>query len=185
MLGSLIREPLDRITRADPFVPMRRPRGRPVAQYRVRVRDEADVARARQFGVPLHLVSPVDAAVFGFPMTFPPVVVVWRPLRDAVLTRFEIREFESQSASRWPQLEDLAIVLLRIDPFAARAVLLRNREFVRPGYLASRVQEEGCVEEASFVRLQEVAPDLPVLGDQLSAGVLARQDANAVTLGLL
>jgi hypothetical protein len=185
VVGELIRDSTDRISRGDPFVESARPRGRPVTRYKVRVRDEADAARAREFGVPLHLVSPVDAAVFGFPLTFPSVVVVWRPLRDTLITDFVIEEFESRAASLHPRLEDLAIILLRIDGFAARAFLLRNREFVRPSYLTARILEEDSAAEASHVRLQEIALDLPVVGDQLSTEVLARQDRNSFTVGLL
>jgi len=185
VVGELIRDSNDRISRGDPFVVSPRPRGRPIKRHQVRIGGAADVRRAREFGVPLHLVSPVDSAVFGYPLTFPPVVVVWRPLRDAVITNFAIQEFESRAASLRPRVEDLAIILLRIDALAARAILLRNREFVWPSYLETRILEEDCAAEASHVRLQEITPNLPVVGVQLSSDVLARQDRNSFTVGLL
>jgi hypothetical protein len=182
---SLLREPSDRIAPGGPVLSVPRTRGRPEVRYRLRIRGPADATAARKLGLPVHLVTEELVAAFRFPMTLEPVVVVWDPLLGALQSELRVQSFASRSATLAPRVEDLVIVLLRVDPFAARAVALRNREFVDATRLLERVIEEHVTREATEVGLQEVAPGIPERGARLPARLLAQQDRNAVTVGLL
>ena len=113
--------------------------GRPRERFRIRIRDRCDVARARDAGIPLHLVTPNDVASFGHAMTFPPFLVVARRFAGLVDTPFRIHVLESEEGALHPRVEDLVITMLKVDPFAARAVALGNPEFLDPVHLLRRV----------------------------------------------
>lgn len=163
-----------------------RPRpGRPRKAYTLRLRSRPDVRWARATGVPVHLVTPELVGIFGVPMTFPDVLVAWSGVRPAIEAGFRVDLFESRRGAMDPTLEDLVVCLLRIDPWAARAVAIRNRSSIDPARFLARVLTEGRGREASEVRLQDVAPSLPVEGDVLPRSVVARQDRNNESRGLL
>jgi hypothetical protein len=161
------------------------PRGRPKERFRLRLRDRSDVDRARRAGLPLHLVTPEDAAAFGVPMTFPPQLVVGRSLVGLIDTPFDVLPMEEESSARHPRVEDLIVVLLDIDPFAARSIGLQNPEWVDPIRLLRRVIQERRERPATLVRLQEISPGIPIEGPTLPIEGLRSQDRNHTTRGLL
>ena len=185
LLPSLVRDPEDRITASGPIVPDRQKRGRPNRTYRLFIRNDGDVLTAQRLGVPLHVVSSELVAVLGFPMALEPVLVVWSPLLELVETDWSVQGFHRREAAIHPGLEDLIVVLLRVDPFAARSIAFQNREFLRPDRLLERVVEEHVGTEATWVELQDFCPAIPRSGPGLDRKVLSRQDRNVNTIGLL
>ena len=163
-----------------------RPRpGRPRQEYSLRLCSRAQVLWARSVAVPVHLVTSELAGIFGFPMTFPDVLVVWSGIRPAIETSYRVDPFESRNAAMSPRVEDLVVSLLHVDPWAARAVALRNRSLIAPTRLLARVITEGRGREATEVRLQDVAPSLPMEGDAPPRHVVDRPDRNDPTRGVL
>ena len=169
----------------DVFVPQRRAPHRPVLQFRARIEDESAVDRARQAGLPVHLVTPGDLACFGFPMSFPPVLVVGSEVSGAVDSCFDRITFASSEAAGRPRLEDLVVVMLRVDPLVARGLVLHHQPMLRPDRLLKRILQEEVEREATYVRLQEFVPTIPVVGEPLPARELHRQDQNAWVEGRL
>lgn len=167
------------------FAPVTREAHRPLVHFRAVLDEEESVRRARQAGLPVHLVSPGDLACFGFPMTFPPVLVVARELSRAVESRFARFEFASSEAAARPRLEDLVIVMLRVDPLVARGLALHHRSMMEGERLLKRILQEDVEREATYVRLQEFVPGLPVVGEALPSAELHRQDDNAWVEGRL
>ncbi len=158
---------------------------RPSKRFRLRVRNSDEVDRARALRLPLHRVGPEDLACFGFPMTFPPVLVVASSISKAVDTPLGVVVFHAEEAASRPRLEDLVVVMLRIDPLIARGLVLRHAAFLSPAQLLKRILQEDVEEEATLVRLQEFCPGLPPKGEPLPREELHRQDGNAWTEGRL
>jgi hypothetical protein len=182
---ALCRDRTDRRLPVGVLTKERRPRGRRKDRFRLALRDRSDVACARRAGLPLHLVTPDDVAAFGFPMTFPARLVVGRSLVGLVDTPFPVHPMEAEPCALRPRVEDLIVVMLKVDPYAARAIGLRNPAWVDPDRLLRRVIQEGCEREATLVRLQEIAPGIPVEGRALPIAGLRSQDRNNTARGLL
>jgi len=182
---TLVLEPADRPVRSSVLVPSRRRRGRPERTYTLRIGSPRDVTEARRTGIPLHLVSPELVSTFGFPMTFRPTLVIWDELAEVLETPYPVQTFRSRKAAQTPRIEDLIIALLKIDVHAARAVGLRNPEFVNPARLLIRVVEENVEREATEVELQDLAPAIPRDGPSIPRHALEAQDRNNLSIGLL
>lgn len=182
---SLHRDRSDRRLPAVILVRQRAHAGRPRELFRLRIRSRDDARLARRAGLPVHLVTPEDTAAFGYAMTFPPRLVTARSLAGLVDTPYRVHPMESERDTLHPRLEDLVVVMLKIDPFAARAIALRNPEFIDPVRLLRRALQEGVEREATLVRLQEVCPGLPAVGESLPLNGLQTQDQNNTSAGAL
>ena len=130
-------------------------------------------------------MTPDDVASFGHAMTFPPFLVVARRFAGLVDTPFRIHVLESEEGALHPRVEDLVITMLKVDPFAARAVALGNPEFLDPVHLLRRVLQERVEREATLVRLQEISPGLPTVGAPLPLRGLRTQDRQRPAVGIL
>lgn len=156
------------------FRPVRSTRGRPPIAYRLRINGPKDVEVARRSGAAVALLDSALVTALGYPMAFPPVVVVAAGVASAIDSTLPIVPFVSEAAVRAPRIEDIALALLEVDPIAARAVLERNREAVDPTYLAKRVLQEDREVAACRVRFFDLAPLIPRIGTPLPAVSLAR-----------
>lgn len=183
--SSLVREPSDRLGRQSPLQPIEPRRGRPERKYRIRIHNLDDVRTARSLGLPIWAATGDLVSALGVPMVMPPTLAVWRPLLDAMETDFRTHGVEKLASATQPKIEDLAVLLLRFDPLAARAMLLWNREFVDSTRLLCAVIEEGAQRLATEVDLQEIAPGIPRVGPTLPMEALRRQDRDRVVVGLL
>ncbi len=182
---AFVMEPLDYRLPRRILVPERKPSHRPRVRYRIRIRTARDAAWARHAGIPVYLLAPGILAALGYPMTFPPHLIVARECAEIIESAYPQIRFVSSDAAGHPRIEDLVVAMLRIDPLAARAVALRNREFVNPVRLLRRVVQEDVEREATLVRLQEVSPGIPDVGKPLPKAGLSRQDRNNEVVGML
>lgn len=173
---TLVRGPEDRRLPRDILRPAGKTNHRPRTRYRLAIRDGADVEAARKLGLPLFPVTDSEVTMLGYPMRFPTLLVVARPLRPAVDTELPVIEFVSEDAARRPRLEDIPVALLRFDAVAARAVTERNRDLLDAGYLLKRIYQEDLEEEATRVRFQDFVP-LPLVGEPLPERALRRATA--------
>jgi hypothetical protein len=168
------------------FVPEERVPRRPKTRYRIRLETAGDVEEARRADLPVYLLTDEIVSALGFPIHFPPRLIVAREWAAAVDTTFRTIVFVDRESVDSPRLEDLIVaMLLDLDPFAARALALRNSDVLRPDRLTVRVIQEKAERMATQVRLQQVAPGIPKVGNELPERSLARLDRNNVRVGLL
>jgi hypothetical protein len=151
------------------FVSVRVNRGRPTQAYRARLSDPQAVEIARRAGLPVYLLEARTVTALGYPIDFPPVLLVARPFDSVIETLYRIVRFVSERAVASPRFEDIALALLSINRLAARAILERNRIRVDERYLLKRVIQEELEERATSVRLFDFVPSLPRVGRALSS----------------
>jgi hypothetical protein len=164
--------------------PARRARGRPRTRVRLDLRTAEDVETARRYGIPVYLLTPELVTGLGYPVVFPPRLLVAQEVTAAVDTSFPRLVVSSTEAVRSPRIEDVIVALLRIDPLAARAVAVRNRRSVEPDQLLRRVVQAEVEGEATRVNLQELAPAIPRIGPVLPVELLREYDATPTVVGL-
>lgn len=172
----LVHEPGTRRVPAGILVQERRPHHRPRALHRLRLRDARDVLSARRIHLPVSLLTSERVTALGYPIRFPPNLIVGQSLLPALDTSFPTIPFVDERAAGAPEIEDLIVALLSVDTLAARAVALRNRGLVDPIRLLCRVVREQEERRATLVRLQDVAPHIPSVGPPLPRQQLERQD---------
>lgn len=100
-------------------------------------------------------------------MTFEPRVALPRALMGQVLSELRVLLVKNSETVSADSLETLAALMLRVDRLAARALVERNRSKVNGSELYRMVVNEGLEREATKVRLQDFAKDLPVVGTPL------------------
>jgi hypothetical protein len=172
---SLVREPTDRALPQSVFVPAERPPHRPIARYeKVRIRSERDAEIARKAKLPVHLLTANRVTELGFPIRFPPRVIVAESILPIVETTFGTIPFASERAARSPRPEDVAIAMLRFDMIGARALVDRNPSWDR-AYLTRRIWEENLWRRATFVRFFDVLSLAPKEGKSLGRAELERK----------
>ncbi len=165
---SLRREPGERPLPAEMLLPSRRARGRPHKELRPRVRSAEDVDRLRRRHVPAFLLTSELVSRAGYAVRFRPWLVLPEELRSAVESEYRILPVRDSEALREPGVVELVALLLRFDPLAARMVAVRNRGRIDPHELYRRVRNEGLERPATKVRLQELAPAIPRIGEALA-----------------
>jgi hypothetical protein len=172
---TILREPSDRALPPSIFVRESRPSHRPVARFeKVRVFSDNDARIIRRARLPLYLLTEEEVSTLGYPIHFPSQLIVARPFLPKVETSLGIIPFFSESAVRDFRPEDTAIAMLRFDRIGARVLVDRNPKWDR-SYLVRRVFEESLVERATYVRLPDVLPGLPRIGDEIPRPVLDRK----------
>lgn len=164
--------------------PERRSRGRPPRRVRLAIESPEDVLEARRLGAPVFLLTPEVVTALGYPVQFPPQLVVPREAESAIDTSLPRILVASADGARRPALEDVIVALLRIDPLAARGVASRQRVAIDPVRLLRRVVQDELEGEATRVNLQEFAPSIPHVGRPLSPSLLDAQVREAQVLGL-
>jgi hypothetical protein len=172
---SLVREPTDRSLPPSIFVPKERKAHRPPALYeRVVVRSEDDARIARKANVPLFPLTADRVTSLGYPIEFPPLLVVARSVLPLVESTLTTIPFASEEAARSPRPEDVAVAMLAFDRIGARALIDRNPKWDRR-YLTRRIWEENALRTATMVRLFDVLPYLPKDGDAPDRAALERK----------
>lgn len=183
---DLIRSPKDWALPEDILeasVPIRH---RPKVRYRLVLRSAEDVEKARHAKLPVFAVTDSIVTMLGYPMKFPPLVLVPRSIRNAVESHLPVIEMLSEDAVREPRLEDVIVAMLRFDPLAARALADRNSDVLDRDYLLKRILTEDAEAEASRVRFQDnLLPSLPVKADPLPKAALDRIISSNVVRGVL
>lgn len=162
-----------------------RARGRPVDQFRLVLREAADVEEARALGLPTYLLTCELVTMLGCSVTFPPQLLIGRSLGPATVAPWRRILVLREETLLDPRLEDLVGALLHVNPLTARSVLLRNRGTVDPTRLHRVVVTEGLEAPATLVRLQEFVPSIPRSGEPLPEESLRKQDRNAWAEGVL
>ena len=157
------------------FVPVPEPRGRPPIRFRPRITRPEDVEEARKNGVPVYLLESKVVSALGYPIEFPPELVVARSCLGAIDTTYRTIPFVSDRAVHRPRFEDVALALLSVNRIAARALLQRNREHLDTGYLTKRVFQEDLEERATSVRFFDLVPGLARVGRALPKEAIERQ----------
>jgi len=165
--SGLFREPGERPLPSALLERVERRRGRPRLEYRPRFENPRDVEQLRRLGVPAVLVTPEWVRASGYPVRFQPWLAVPEGLADKFATAYRILPVRDADALRAPGIVELIALLLRFDPLAARVVARRNRGRIDPNELYRRVRNEGLERAATRVRLQEIAPAIPVVGEAL------------------
>ncbi|MGP8076162.1 MAG: hypothetical protein ACLP8Y_05460 [Thermoplasmata archaeon] len=172
---TLVREPTDRTLPPSVFVLAERPSHRPVARYeKIHIRSERDAETVRKANLPLHLLTAKQVTDLGYPIRFPPRVVVARSLLPIINSELGTIPFLSEKAARSPRPEDVAVALLRFDMLGARALLDRNPRWDAT-YLTRRIWEEDLGRRATFVRFFDVLPRVPKEGEALDRASLERK----------
>jgi hypothetical protein len=161
-----------------------RTRGRPESRYRLLISNEEDVKVARQFKVPVYLLTPMLVTGLGYPVTFPEHLLVAREVSGAVDSEYPRIILSKIESALQPTIEDIVVALLSIDPLAARGVLIRNRSSVDPLRLLRKVIQEDVEREATWVNLQEISPAIPAVGPRLGRTILEAQDWSPMAIGL-
>lgn len=174
----LVRELGERAPPPGQFERVRTRRGRPRARYRSIVRSVEDVRRARRRHVPVFLLTDRWVTECGYPVRFSPWLVVPEGLDEAVSTEYRMLKIRDTDSLVAPGLPELVTFLLRFDPLAARAVATRNRRALDLHELHRRVRNEGLERAATRIRLQQVAPSIPVVGESLPQEDLEWVDLN-------
>lgn len=167
LVASLLREPGEHPLPREMLIAPPKPRGRPRKEYRPRVRTTEDVDRLRRHGVPAFLLTSEWVTKAGYPVHFPPWLVLPQKLSSKVTSEFRILPVRDEEALREPGVVELVTLLLRFDPLAARVVATRNRGGLDRHELYRRVRNEGLERAATKVRLQEFAPAIPRVGEPL------------------
>lgn len=181
----LTHEPGNRHVPRGVLVPLARGSHRPRMMFRCDIRGPGDVEKLRKLGLPIHLVTPDVTACYGYPIAFPAVLVTSEMAARSMNSIYPVQTFQSAIAARDPRLEDLIIVMLRVDPLVARGIAVHHRQFIDPNRLLKRVFQENVEDVATLVRLQDMVPALPISGEQLPRKALTRQDRNAWVGGSL
>jgi hypothetical protein len=166
-------------TRAD-----RRGRGRPPLRLRLSLDSPEDVEAARRLGVPVYLLTSELVTALGYPVEFPPHLLVSERMQGAVDSAFPRIVVPSSEAVLRPGIEEVMVALLRIDALAARGVGVRNRTSLRAERLLRRVVQAEAEREATWVNLQEFASAIPKVGSALPQAWLEEQDRASVVEGL-
>jgi hypothetical protein len=161
-----------------------RKRGRPESYYRLSIMTEGDVLVARRFKIPVYLLTHGLVTSLGYPVTFPDHLLLSRDVNDAVDSRYPRVVFSSTESVLLPRIEDIAVALLRVDPLAARGVIVRNRTSVDPLSLLRKVIREDVEREATWVNLQDISPEIPSVGYRLDPELLRIQDSSPHVIGL-
>jgi hypothetical protein len=163
----------------------RRANHRPKELHRLRLAATEDVEKARRIHQPVSLLTWEKVTALGYPMRFPPNLIVAKTLLRAVDTGFRTIPFVDEEAARNPEIEDVIVAMLHVDTLAARALALRNRGLVDPVRLMQRVVREQEERRATLVRLQDVAPTIPSIGPALPRAQLERHDRRNPSPGRL
>ncbi len=169
-----IRDPQDRKLPWSVFEVQRRTNHRPRTSYRVVLHNIDDVSMARKLGIPVFALKDTLVTMLGYPMNFPPIVLIPRTLSTAVFTKLPVIEFLSESAAGDPRLEDIVVAMLKFDSIAARTLAQRTLDMINREYLLKRIYQEDLEEIASRVRFQDLPLSLPVKGEQLPKSALDR-----------
>jgi hypothetical protein len=151
-------------------------------RYRPVVRSARDVERLRKRHVPLFLVTDRWVTESGYPTQFRPWLAVAEALAGALESEYRLLPVRDAGALQDPGLPELIAFLLRFDPLAARAIALRNRARIDAHELYRRIRNEGLERAATRVRLQEVAPSVPEIGEPLPLEDLQWTDENNPSL---
>ena len=167
LVASLVREPGEHSLPSEMVAPAHRARGRPKREYCPRVRTAKDVVRLRRHWVPAFLLTAERVTRAGYPVRCSPWLVLPQELASKVRSDFRILPVRDGDALRDPGLVELVTFLLRFDPLAARVVACRNRAGLDRHELYRRVRNEGLERAATRVRLQQLAPALPLVGEPL------------------
>jgi hypothetical protein len=176
--GALVREAGEHAPPQSLFRRIRSPRGRPVARYRALVRSASDVRRLRRRRVPVYLLTDEWVGNSGYPTRFRPWLVVAESIAPLLDSSFRVLPVRDPGSVESPGLPELVSYLLRVDPLAARAVALRNRSRLNRSELYRRIRNERLEGAATRVRLQEVVPELPEVGEPLPLEDLEYVDEN-------
>lgn len=153
-------------------------RGRPRIRYTPRVESVTDVRCLRRRGIPVYLVTDEWVTRSRYPVRFEPWLAVPQELSGSLQTHLRLLPVRDWDALRHPGLPELVAWLLKFDPLAARAVAVRNRESLDRLELYRRIRNEGVEREATRVRLQQIVPELPQVGESLPAEDLDWSDRN-------
>lgn len=164
---ALLREPGERPLPSDLLAPVRRSRGRPRTEYRPRVRSAGDVERLRRLQIPAFLITSERVSAAGYPVQFQPWLAVPERLAAKVSSDFRKLPVKDEESLRDPGIVELVVLLLRFDPLAARVVARRNLKLLDAHELYRRVRNEGLERPATKIRLQEISPAIPVVGEPL------------------
>ena len=170
--ARLLRDPGERALPREMVAVDRRPRGRPRAEYRPRVRSPDDVDRLRRHRVPAVLLTSEWVSRLGYPVSFRPWLVVPEALAGQISSDYRTLPVRDEESVRAPGVVEVIGFLLRFDPLAARVVAVRNARQIDPHELYRRVRNEGLERAATKVRLQEIVPALPRVGTPLSRAEL-------------
>jgi hypothetical protein len=135
-------------------------------------------------GAPVFALTPELVTALGYPITFPPHLLVPCDFAAAVETPLPVILVASAEATLRPRIEDVIAALLHIDALAARGVAYRNRHSIDPIQLLRRVVQGEMEREATRVHLQEFSPTIPEIGSTLPASQLRRLDRDAQVVGL-
>jgi hypothetical protein len=157
------------------FVPVGRPPRRPRQQYRIRIRDPADVEIARRRGLGMYVLTADAATQHHYPMHFPPVLMLDPRLTGLVDTKLRAVAFHSTEALQNPPFEAIVTMMLRVDEIAARVLLVRNPGFDAQA-LTRFVVRENLERQATLLRFQEFAPGIPIVGRPLAKAAIHEQD---------
>lgn len=176
--GSLVRDPRERPLPASMRSTAAVRRGRPRVRYRPVIRSPEDVRSLRAHGVPVYLVTDDWVTNSRYPVQFEPWLAVPESIAGSIESGYRILRIRDEDALRRPGLAELVTWLLRFDPLAARAVALRNRDQISSLELYRRIRNEGLEGPATKVRLQQVMPAIPAVGQPLPAKDLAWADRN-------
>ncbi|MCI4348796.1 MAG: hypothetical protein L3J93_01055 [Thermoplasmata archaeon] len=158
--------------------PVRRGPGRPKMRYRPVIRSAKDVDRLRRRRIPVFLLTQEWVTRCGYPVRFQPWLAIPETLAGSVDSAFRLLPVRDADALREPGLPELVAFLLRTDPLAARAVATRNRRALDRHELYRRVRNEGLERPATRIRLQQLAPSLPRIGEPLPLEDLQWVDEN-------
>jgi len=180
---DLVRSPEDRALPRDILATQARTSHRPPAKYRLILRSAKDAEEARRVGLPVFAITDSMVTMLGYSMTFPPLVLVPRGMKQVVETKLPVIEFLSEAAIRQPRLDDIIVAMLRFDPLAARALAQRNDDAIDKSYLLKRILQEDLEEEATRVRFQDLLPALPLRGEPLQKRALDRIVSSNVVRG--
>ena len=175
MQATMLREPGKHAPPSRLLIPVEQPRGRPRKEYRLRVETEEDATILNRHDVPVHALTSTEVTDLGYPVQFPPVLIVAITYRPLIETSMRTIWFTSEKAAQTPRLEDRIVAMLQVDSLGARALLDRNQTEVDSSYLARRIYEESLDRRATFVRFHDVLPQLIPAGDSIDREELERK----------
>jgi hypothetical protein len=178
VLGALVREAGEHVPARSLFRRIRPARGRPKARYRALIRSASDVQRLRRRRVPVYLLTAEWVGESGYPTQFRPWLVAAESIAPLLESTFRVLPVRDPGSVEAPGLPELVTYLLRFDPLAARAVALRNRRRLNRSELYRRIRNERLEGAATRVRLQEIVPELPEVGEPLPLEDLEYVDEN-------
>ena len=135
-------------------------------------------------GAPVFALTPELVTALGYPITFPPHLLIPCDFAAAIETSLPVIIVASAESTLRPRIEDVITALLHVDPLAARGVAHRNRQSIDPVQLLRRVVQGEMEREATRVQLQEFSPTIPEVGSTLPKSELRRLDREAQVVGL-